>query len=101
MDGKIIQEPLTQQGASLAQMCTIQANYGTDKIARLYCPFIPRLVVFQMINLNNQSIYMGCNNILTNLYRGDTLAYTYSDSTIAVTGMGVSTTHEYTLTAFG
>ncbi len=101
MDGKIIQEPLTQQGASLAQMCTIQANYGTDKIARLYCPFIPRLVVFQMINLNNQSIYIGCNNILTNLYRADTLAYTYSDSTIAVTGLGVSTTHEYTLTAFG
>lgn len=101
MDGKIIQEPLTQQGASLTQMCTIQANYGADKIARLYCPFIPRLVVFQEIVLNNQFIYIGCNNTLINLYRAEILAYTYSDSTITIVAQGVNTTHEYTLTAFG
>lgn len=101
MDGKIIQEAMIQQGVSSVRMCTTRAYYGTDKLATLYCPFIPRLVIFDMsLTPSGQSIFIGANGWLIRIYNPSGIEYTYSNNIITCQGLGaVSTSTEYTLTA--
>lgn len=101
MDGKIIQEMLTTQGTSQVQMCTTRKYYGVTSQAELYCPFIPRLIVFNMVYPSAQHLFIGANGQLIRVYNSVTIEYTYSNNTITCQGLRVSTSTEYTLTAFG
>ena len=101
MDGKIIQEMLTTQGTSSVRMCTTHKYYGTTSQAELYCPFIPRLIVFNMVYPSAQHLFIGANGWLIRVYNSTEIEYTYSNNMIICQGLGVSTSTEYTLTAFG